>query len=345
MRMTSVKHILLMPLLLPGFPAFLKRVQRDCATVFMLHRFDHARCGIDGSDVAHLRRALTYLVRNGYELISLVELFERLGGKGPQVRGAVAFTIDDGYADQATIAAPVFAEFHCPVTTFVTTGFLDGKLWFWWDQIEYMFQATACRSARIQVGNAMVDYRWESDDRRVGAQADFTARCKSISEGDKTSAIARLAVALDTEIPTVPPDRFAPMSWDQVRGCENLGMTFGPHSVTHPVLSRVTDGVAAYEISESWSRLRAEVRSPVPIFCYPNGMRDDYGKREIAHLRRLGFLGAVASEPGYANAVSFQGSEDAKFKVPRFGMPDGMAHAVQYVSGVERFKQLVRALI
>ena len=62
-----------------------------------------------------------------------------LSGDGPPLNRAVAFTIDDGYVEQATVAAPVFAEFDCPVTTFVTSGFLDRALWFWWDQIEYVF--------------------------------------------------------------------------------------------------------------------------------------------------------------------------------------------------------------
>lgn len=33
----------------------------------------------------------------------------------------------------------MFAEFDCPFTTFLTTGFLDRTLWFWWDRIEYVF--------------------------------------------------------------------------------------------------------------------------------------------------------------------------------------------------------------
>ena len=159
----SIKQVLLNSLLLPGFPGLLRYVQRNCATIFMLHRFQDLEHGIAGCDVSHLRRALAYLIRNNYELLTLADLFQRLGGKGPQARGAVAFTIDDGYIDQATIAAPVFSEFGCPVTTFVSTGFLDAKLWFWWDQIEHVFQHAACRSIQVRVGDTVVDYRWEND--------------------------------------------------------------------------------------------------------------------------------------------------------------------------------------
>jgi peptidoglycan/xylan/chitin deacetylase (PgdA/CDA1 family) len=341
--MTSLKQLLLKPLLLPGFPALLKYVQRDCATVFMLHRFSDPERGIAGCDVSHLRRALAYLTRNGYELVTLVELFERLGGKGPLARGAVAFTIDDGYVEQATIAAPVFAEFGCPVTTFVTTGFLDRKVpWFWWDQIEYIFRHAARRSAQVRLGDEVLEYRWENQKERSRAQDDFTAKCKVIPQVDKPTAIAQLARATDVELPALPPAAYAPMSWDQVRECERIGMSFGPHTVTHPVLSHSTMDTAAQEITESWARLRAEARTPVPVFCYPYGWRADFGDREVAILRRLGFVGALAAEPGYANALSFRRSEDDRYKVPRFGFPDELPHMIQYVSGVERFKQLLR---
>jgi peptidoglycan/xylan/chitin deacetylase (PgdA/CDA1 family) len=121
-------------------------------------------------------------------------------------------------------------------------------------------------------------------------------------------------------------------------------MTFGPHSVSHPVLSRTTHDATDYEIAESWARLRAETRRPVPIFCYPNGEWSDFGDREIAVLRRLGFIGAVVSEPGYASALTFRGGEDNRFRVQRFGFPDDLPHMVQYVSGVERFKQVLRGI-
>ena len=340
--MTSFKQLLLAPLLLPGFPALLKYVQQDCATVFMLHRFRDTERGIAGCDLSHLRRALAYLIRNGYELLSVLELFERLGGNGPPPRGAVAFTIDDGYVEQATVAAPIFAEFDCPVTTFVTTGFLDGKLWFWWDQIEYIFLHAARQPAQLQLGDKVFDYRWENEQERCRAQADFTAKCKLIPQTEAAAAIARLAHAADVEVPAAPPVAYAPMSWDQVRQCEQSGMAFGPHTVTHPVLSRSATEVAAREITESWARLRTEARKPVPVFCYPYGWWEDFGDREVALLRGMGFAGALAAEIGYANAVSLQSNQDDRFKLRRFGFPDDLAHVIQYVSGVERVKQLLR---
>jgi peptidoglycan/xylan/chitin deacetylase (PgdA/CDA1 family) len=337
-----VKGALLKTLLAPGFPAALKHVQRHCATIFMLHRFQDPERGVAGCDSAYLRRVLTYLRRNGYELIGLDELFNRLAGRGPQPRGAVAFTIDDGYLEQATVAAPVFAEFGCPVTTFVATGFLDRVLWFWWDRIEYVFQRTATQRLRQELGGDRLEYAWTDEDERIQAQLDFTERCKLVPEREKNDAIERLARVAGVELPERPPAQYQPMTWDQLRDCERMGMRFGPHTATHPILSRTTDEQSRAEIVESWSRLCAEARRPVPVFCYPNGGWNDFGPRETGVLDQLGLHGAVVGEPGYANAMTFQRDRDARFKVLRFGLPDGLPHAIQYVSGVERFKQILR---
>ena len=75
---------------------------------------------------------------------------------------------------------------------------------------------------------------------------------------------------------------------------------------------------------------------------YPNGGWGDFGDREIEVLRRLGFMGAVVGEPGYATSLEFGHGQDDRFKVRRFGLPDDLPHMIQYVSGVERFKQILR---
>ena len=119
--------------------------------IFMFHRFEHPDRGIEGHDPGSVRTFLENLRATGYELISLREGIRRLEGKDQPLKKAVAFTIDDGYADHAEVAAPLFAAFDCPVTTFVTTGFLDGELWLWWDQVRYVFENTDRKSLLVEL--------------------------------------------------------------------------------------------------------------------------------------------------------------------------------------------------
>jgi peptidoglycan/xylan/chitin deacetylase (PgdA/CDA1 family) len=338
----GIKGIILGALPVAGATVCLARVLRHRATILTLHRFRDRDLGVEGTDPGALEAGLAYLRRHRYELLGLDEMFRRLAGDGPPLRGAVAFTLDDGYVEQATVAAPVFAGYDCPATTFVVTGFLDGALWPWWDRIDHVFRETARSQLAVRLAGAIVQYAWTDDGGRRCAQADFVERCKRVPEAVKEAAIVALACAAEVEIPATPPPRYRPMSWSQLRQCEGLGMRFGPHTVTHPVLSRTSDEQSRREVSESWARVRAEATEPLPVFCYPNGGPDDFGPRERAVVEQLGFLGALRSAADYVDARLLRRSASERLQVPRFGYPDDLPHLVQIVAGVERVKGLVR---
>jgi len=333
---------------LPGLAAALRYAQTEYATVFMLHRFRDGASGTTGLDARLLREGLEYLRRNRFELISLDELFRRLAGDGPPLRGAVAFTLDDGYRDQAEVAAPIFREFDCPVTTFLTTGFLDRTLWLWWDKIEYIFKQTSVPSFETTLNGTKVRYDLASDMDLGETSSEFAERCKLVDDEEKDAAVDQLAAAAEVDLPASAPPMFAPMTWDEVRSCEKLGMAFGPHTVSHPILSQMSAERAEHEIAESWRRVRSEVANPVRIFCYPNGEQaevrggvGDFGKREVLMLQRLGFLGGFSTERGYAVPRTFQRRSEEPFVLRRLTFPEDHAALAQCASGIERLKLMI----
>src|SRR5437660_6426276 len=122
------------------FAPALRTLGRGLVSIFTFHRFAGPQLGVVGHDPAALRDHLAYLRRHRYRLLSLTDVLKRLdeGDSGSRTP-AVAFTVDDGYDGFAHIAAPIFAAYDCPVTLFVTTGFLDGHLWLWWARVTYPF--------------------------------------------------------------------------------------------------------------------------------------------------------------------------------------------------------------
>jgi peptidoglycan/xylan/chitin deacetylase (PgdA/CDA1 family) len=132
------------------------------------------------------------------------------------------------------------------------------------------------------------------------------------------------------------------MSWTDAKRREASGMTFGPHTVSHPILSRTSDEQSRFEIEESWRRLSTEVSRPVPVFCYPNGEREqDFGDREAGTLAKTRLRGAVVGGFGYATGDEIRENHDRYF-VPRFPIPDNQVDLVQYISGLERVKARIR---
>lgn len=318
---------------------------RTRATILMAHRFADAERGTPGLDPQLFRASLELLRRYRFDVVPLAQLVRRLRDGERLAPRTVAFTVDDGYADYARIAAPLFAAYDCPATVFVTTGFIDGALWNWWDKVEYTILRTTRRSFAFEVDGLPVREAWSSTAERTLVQARVTELLKVVADEHKERAIAALASALDVLLPTDAPSEYAAMTWDEVRACERAGTSVGPHTVTHPVLSRVSAATAAAEIRGSWARLQQEVRAPDPVFCYPSGTEDSFSERDRAIVRDLGLLGAVSSFPGYVRHRDFRGPTSPRlFDIPRFGYPEHERLFRHTIFGLQGAKLWLREL-
>lgn len=296
---------------------------RTRATVLMAHRFADSEAGTPGLDPAPLRTSLELLRRHKFNIVPLADLVRQLRQGDLLPPRTVAFTVDDGYADFARVAAPLFAAYDCPVTVFVTTGFVDRALWNWWDKVEFVMRHSTRAAFTLGIHGLPLSESWSSDEERALVQARLTELLKVVPEEHKQEAITALADALAVELPTHAPPAYGAMTWDEIRACERSGISFGPHTVTHPILSRVSAASAEVEIRGSWERLRVEVSSPAPVFCYPSGTPGSFSDRDRTIVRDLGLLGAVSAFPGYVRHHHFRTPDSPRlFDIPRFGYPE-----------------------
>jgi len=318
----------------------LRAVGQGILSILMIHRFKDPEHDIVGHDPTAIRDQLAYLRRHRYRLVSLTDALKLLDDGGGSTAPAVAFTVDDGYDDFVRIGAPIFAEYDCPVTVFVPTGFLDGQLWLWWDRVAHLFKHTRRSSLLLELGPDHRPYRWATPGAQARVQNDVLHRLETVSGPQREAAIASLSSQLDVELPASPPPAFAPISWDDVRRAAKHGVTFGPHTVTHPILTLATEDVCHWEIQESYRRVRQETDAAVPVFCYPAGQA---GQRELKAAQRAGFEAAVTTVPAYAAP---QGIQDrgplGRFSLPRFPCPEDRPHLVNIVTGLARFTGVFR---
>lgn len=317
---------------------------RQRATVFMLHRFEDERLGIRGHSPGSVMQLLARLRDEGYQFVSLRRVFDGLAGNGAPLNNAVAFTMDDGFEDQLRIGVPIFQHFDCPVTIFLITGFTDGEIWPWDAQLEHVFRnATADRlTARIRSRS----YRYDLGDRAAirRSLSDFRQHCKELPGKHLSFVVQSVAEAAGVPIPQSPPPSYRPLTWDAARAAEAEGVTFGSHTATHRILTRLDRGELCQELETSWRRLKDELSNPLPIVCYPNGRFPDFGAREMALVKRLGFQGAVTAEPGYADRRYVRANDDARFMVGRFAWPGDELDMLQYCSWIEDAKRYVPLL-
>jgi peptidoglycan/xylan/chitin deacetylase (PgdA/CDA1 family) len=318
-----------------------ERVWAPPVTVFMLHRFADPEPGVEGHDPGVLREALALLRRLRIPVRALAEVVSDLAAGRPLGR-AVVFTVDDGYADFARVGAPVFAEFDVPVTLFVTTGFVDGAFWFWWDRLHLALERTRVKDLDVEL-DGVSRHRLGAGPARSGFEHRLVEMLKRLPERDREERLAQVLRQLDVELPARPPERFAPIGWEAVPRLEAAGVSFGPHTVTHPALAAEDETRARREMQESWDAVRSRAGAAVPVFCWPYGMAWSWSGREEGLLAGLGLKGAVTALPGYLSgpgaAWSLRGNPGA---MPRFSWEEPRHRLVQIVTGAEGIKGRVR---
>jgi len=84
---------------------------------------------------------------------------------------------------------------------------------------------------------------------------------------------------------------FGPLSWEQISEMDkNELITFGAHTDTHKILSKISDTEVADEIIRSKIELQARLEHKVDLFAYPNGQRADIPNFAGHILEENGFL-------------------------------------------------------
>ena len=91
------------------------------------------------------------------------------------------------------------------------------------------------------------------------------------------------------------------LTWDQIKEMAENDISFGAHTVNHPILSRIPLDKAEYEIVESKKRIEENIGKAVTSFAYPFGKKAQYSSDLFPVLEKLGFKCAVTTETATNN--------------------------------------------
>ena len=255
-------------------------------------------------DASRFDATLRWLARL-FRVVSLKDGIDALY-EGRLGERSVAITFDDGYADNAQIAAPLLREHGMHATFFVASGFLGGGR-MWNDTvIETLRRAYGDKIDLATFGLGELDT--STPKARRAAIDQLLMTLKYLPPAQREESIARFSRSVGHSL----PDDLM-MRPEQLRSLADLGMDIGAHTVSHPILSRLDDVSARDEIANGRSSLEGIMGREVRLFAYPNGKPgEDYGKNHVAMVRELGFTAAVSTAWGTARV------SDDRFELPRF---------------------------
>jgi peptidoglycan/xylan/chitin deacetylase (PgdA/CDA1 family) len=272
-------------------------VRRRQGVILAFHRFSGDGDGHgDGMPITTFASAMAYLSRR-YRVVSLRTLTDELG-RGVVRPYTVAVTVDDGYREVFTLAAPVLRRYGVPASFFVIGDFVAGRLWPWTDRWAFVFARAprdrvtfSHRGATHVLAMRGVHDRWR-------AEAQWLEVAKRLEVAERDELLGAIAEAFGVVIPQDPPRGHRAMDWTQLRALAAEGFDVGAHTRTHPILSRVAGEQLRVEVEGCRDQIERELGAPVRHFAYPNGRREDYTRETVEAVARAGYVAAVTTVAG-----------------------------------------------
>jgi peptidoglycan/xylan/chitin deacetylase (PgdA/CDA1 family) len=253
---------------------------------------------------AHLR-----LITRWFKPIPMAEMGRAVAERKALPDKAVALTFDDGYRDNYEVAYPLLKRYGVPASFFVCPGLIDSHQGFWWDEIYALVEKTTARELDIEklIQNlGLPSYHKDgalsllTGHQKISAGEHLVAQGKQMSPQMLTIFLERLNEALG-----VPGDsnlrKQTLMNWDEIREMHHDGMEIGSHTMTHPMLTQVTESVMRTELSDARARLSEMLGAAPEGFVYPSGAFSATARnivREAGHIyactSQSGFIGGTA---------------------------------------------------
>ena len=271
------------------------------------------------------------VLRRKFRPVSLYEIADALlAGKKLPPR-AVAVTFDDGYADNALEAAPILTRHGIPAAFFVTSGTIENREEFWWDDLERIILAPSVLPDRLEV-NWSEPFLWEAADRgslelpsegavfprgiSKGRRELFlrlARMLKGLTRAEQSARLDTLAAWADFGlIREVRPQRRTMTSEELYTLSQNPLFTVGAHTVSHPRLASLPVDAQKREIEGSKRDLEALLGRTVGTIAYPYGDHDSIGTAAPGIAREAGLTLGLTASGGYV------GKGTDPFALPRF---------------------------
>jgi peptidoglycan/xylan/chitin deacetylase (PgdA/CDA1 family) len=238
------------------------------------------------------RNHLAVLRQEGYRVLPLRELARALQ-QGDVPEKAIAITLDDGYLDALTHAAPALQEFQFPATFFVVTSTLDGPSEFWWETLERVFAHDGLPPVLdVALPAGVPSMPTKTLQERLAA---FDAvRCEFYplpleQRRERIEALLRWS-GFSPAADALTARALTP---EEVRTLSQLpGMEIGSHSENHLLLPAHSIDTKKREIFLGKQRLEALLGHDIHSFSYPHGAFD---RESVELARQAGFALAVTT--------------------------------------------------
>ncbi|NLX14855.1 MAG: polysaccharide deacetylase family protein [Phycisphaerales bacterium] len=251
-------------------------------------------------------RQLLDVLDRSFNVVSLAEMVEALVQGHALPPRCITITFDDGYANNARLAAEELAARKMPWSVFLPAGLIESGGWQWVDDVRVLLQ----RGSRKQL-----QFHWEASDLlldlrtpklRLQAVRTVHEACRYVSEAVRRIRLGELyACYSEDEIASAREQypAFAPMTWNQARELQSAGVDIGNHSYSHIALAPQPTDLIHQEVASARDLIQQRLGGYHPHFSYPYGRPEAISPQAEAIIREAGYRCAVTLEQ---NTIDFR---------------------------------------
>jgi peptidoglycan/xylan/chitin deacetylase (PgdA/CDA1 family) len=282
-------------------------------------------------DAGVFEAQIIYLKRH-FDIVHLDAAMEHAPVSG---KPRVCLTFDDGFANVASVAAPILRRHRAPATVFLVTSLVDTDDTVWFARLHAAIETTSATS--LNFGDETI--RLNSTHERAKASARLQAFVKQAPASQTNALVAEIAARLGTTanapLPANSPYRILDRATIRELLTEDL-IRFGGHTTRHTILTRMTLEEAKRDLVACDEAMRDITGRKCVSFAYPNGRDTDYDANIVSILRSLGVELAFTTEPGPWTI------DDDPLRIRRYGIGQGdslvrlawNAHHVAWLLGI-----------
>lgn len=208
----------------------------------------------------------------------------------PLPERSVIVSFDDGFANNATVAAPILKERNIPAVFYITSGIISTNIMFWVDVLEDCLNLCSKKSIRVCLDKEH-DFPTGTDDERFASLLAIKGWCKKVSalEKDRVLKEVEASTGVDPLVNHAPNYRKA--TWSQLKKLHADPLfTIGGHSLYHNILSSLDDRALELEIRGSLDLLESNLGERPKHYSYPEGQAHHYDERTVSLLKAEGIV-------------------------------------------------------
>lgn len=236
---------------------------------------------IPALNTSYFEKQINFL-RRQYKITSLEDILTNNDKKEKAI-----ITFDDGYKCIYKYAYPILKKYNIPATVFLTVESIENNIPIWSDLLSFYVDVTQIKKFDFNVMDKKILFDLTTKGKKLISLKQIKEIFKRIPNDERLNLIKDLKLILG--INKNYNANLDMLSWPEIKEMSENNITFGGHTMTHPILTKIPLEKVRFEINESKKIIEKNLEKPVLTFAYPNGEIEDFNEDIKNSLKSAGY--------------------------------------------------------